>query len=506
MKRKYSAIILSLLAIIITVTTPLSASAEGLTELRESFTQYQSKPLDRAEELRKQHQEVRKTEEGIARQYGIQKSDVLNYEMSLSNLINAYETLYYLRRHGSVLQIALPDEERMAFFASRKPPYSFLLYLDLFEDVYNCKREIEREETELDVTNRDKVKSLEERGVLERNYRLVSSRKENREGDLLRLHWNEMVSAVNLEIAEADIIYNRLNSSYLETSILELKTKLTMLEEVLKKIRKDVDVTESDFIFLDNLAYSRLNAIAKKEQALTVRYDAISSLKEKTDNPTEFLSYYISTEEAQIISELYFLKDLRVYVESIRPAFRVMDEILEENYKNYTCKDILSYTEEYMKALNEAEVRCLSAIHIIRSAEQEIDKRFYTKYEKLSLQDAARLDEEKSSFAERKTRYLEYINDIGRIRQLYTLLNAEVKRMEGRLTKEEKIEGLWYNTIRSVSDKELWHIGEYPVTLERLIKGIIVFIICILLTKTAAGWFRRKSKKEDASQHMKYSS
>lgn len=495
MKRKYSALILSLLALIITINTPLPASAEGLAKLRESFVQYQTKPMDRAGELYKQHREVQKTEDGLARQYGIPRSAVRKYEMSLSNLIRAYESLHDLRRHGRVLHITLPDEARMAYFASKEPPYSFLLYLDLFEDVYNCKREIEREEAELETANRDKVNFLEERGRLERNYRLVSSRKKNREGDMLELHWNEMVSAINLEATETDIAYNRLYASFLETTILELKTKLTMLEEFLKKIRSEVDVTENDLLYLDSLVYSRLSAIEKKEQALRIRYEAISSLEQKAENPTEATGYFISTEEAQIISEIQFLSDLRVYGESIRYAFSVMDEILEGDYKNYTCKDVLAYTAGYIKILNEAENRCLSAIHTIRSAEQEIERRFYIRNIALNFQDTARLDEEKRSFAERKTRYLEYISDIGKIRQLCTLLNAEVNRMEGGRTREKKIEDLWYSNIRSISDKELWHIGEYPITYERLIKGIAAFLICITLTKIASGWFCRKSKK-----------
>jgi len=58
---------------------------------------------------------------------------------------------------------------------------------------------------------------------------------------------------------------------------------------------------------------------------------------------------------------------------------------------------------------------------------------------------------------------------------------------------EEKIHIFWYENFSGLSDFELWHIGDYPITAGILAKAILVFLIGVLITRRIVHTYRKKT-------------
>ena len=103
----------------------LCAPARGATlaSILDDFAKYQTDPLSRAEELRKEIRRIQETEEGFARQYGLKISDVLEYEFALVDLVDAYNSLYFIQNEGEVRNTFLLDDGRITALSRQNPPY-----------------------------------------------------------------------------------------------------------------------------------------------------------------------------------------------------------------------------------------------------------------------------------------------------------------------------------------------------------------------------------------------
>ena len=110
--------------------------AESLSDVKRILTEHQSQPLERIK--------IQGLEEGLARQYRIPVSQVINYEMMLENNIHVYHSIYFLQKQGTAASQFILEEGRLEELAEKAPPYSFLLYLDFLEDVENYRNEAER--------------------------------------------------------------------------------------------------------------------------------------------------------------------------------------------------------------------------------------------------------------------------------------------------------------------------------------------------------------------------
>ena len=106
----------------------LCAPARGATlaSILDDFAKYQTDPLSRAEELRKEIRRIQETEEGFARQYGLKISDVLEYEFALVDLVDAYNSLYFIQNEGEVRNTFLLDDGRITALSRQNPPYPFI--------------------------------------------------------------------------------------------------------------------------------------------------------------------------------------------------------------------------------------------------------------------------------------------------------------------------------------------------------------------------------------------
>ncbi|MEG1642105.1 MAG: mechanosensitive ion channel [Synergistaceae bacterium] len=494
----YKKIIAKLTVIILTtllLTTPTTeAKAQAPTETKETIIKNQNTPLKRIEEIEKEINQIRNTEEGIAKQHDITETTVIQHEIVLADTINYYESLYFLRQHGSVSHITLPDENRIAELAATTPPYNFLMFLDYMESLYVIKAEIKREEEKLEESNKNLSEATLEMGKIEREYRILSSKKENGEGEILALHWEEKEIEAKLELAMTKRTFYKLNKSYLETNIPELKTRLSLLEKTLEKIRNNFEVSKSDFTYLDALVYQKITDINKRKLELSKKYKTLAESKRLNENPTEFEKYFVSTEEAQITYEIRFLLDLKVYLQTVRLALYTMDDILDKRFGSSTKKELFELTNEYKKKQKEAMVFCNTTIQVIRETEQELNKRFYTKMDTLTSEEKQQLQEETITLSERKIRYLHYLSELGSIKEIFTLMELEVQRMQGSMTTDEKVETFWYERVLSIADKELWHISDYPITLVRLLKGLTAFLLCILISKYIGKGFEHKAQ------------
>ena len=111
------------------------ARGTTLASRLDDFAKYQTDPLSRAEELRKDIRRLQDTEEGFARQYGLTISSVLEYEFTLADLVDAYNSLYFIQNEGEVRNTFLLDDSRITALSRQNPPYPFIFYLDISEDV-----------------------------------------------------------------------------------------------------------------------------------------------------------------------------------------------------------------------------------------------------------------------------------------------------------------------------------------------------------------------------------
>ncbi|MFR5880434.1 MAG: hypothetical protein ACLUEQ_06305 [Cloacibacillus evryensis] len=83
------------------------AQAAALADLREELVRYQTEPAARAAQIAKDLRKVRDIEGGLARQYDIPVSEVLNYEYELEGIINTY--YIYAFKHDANSTFILDD-------------------------------------------------------------------------------------------------------------------------------------------------------------------------------------------------------------------------------------------------------------------------------------------------------------------------------------------------------------------------------------------------------------
>lgn len=116
------------------------AQAATLADLREELVRYQTEPAARAAQIAKDLRKVRDIEGGLARQYDIPVSEVLNYEYELEGIINTYYSIYFLQKRTDADSTFILDDNRIKELAAAKPPYPFVFYLDVIEDIDNCRQ------------------------------------------------------------------------------------------------------------------------------------------------------------------------------------------------------------------------------------------------------------------------------------------------------------------------------------------------------------------------------
>jgi len=201
------------------IFSPIS-SAETLADVKRDIVDYQSQPLERIKTLRAEVIKIQGLEEGLARQYGIPVSQVINYEMMLENNIHVYHSIYFLQRQGTTPSQYLLEEGRLEELAEKTPPYSFLLYLDFLEDVENYLNEAEKYKRLIEETKASILRNNRERDEAEKRFRLINDQISRVSGNNLSNSWRMMEIMAKLEECTA---INTLNTATLSLAEKELK-------------------------------------------------------------------------------------------------------------------------------------------------------------------------------------------------------------------------------------------------------------------------------------------
>ena len=486
----FSFLIFSFLLI---MALPGLSYAETLAEVKREFLEYQSQPLERVRVLRYEILKIQGLEEGLARQYGIPISQVINYEMMLEHNIEVYHSIYFLQKQGTAPSQFILEEGRLEELAQKEPPYSFLLYLDIIEDLENYSNESERYRRVIGNAKTSLLRNNDERTEAEKKFRLLNDRLSRPGANSLNDSWSMREISAKLEQCTAvSTLYNT-TISLAERELEDTEGKLGILKPLLERVRQNIRFSNEDFALLNSLVMEKTKYL----------YENISQLEKKLDpgfghidDPSElsqFKRFWLSNEKQLIRDEILMNLEILEKLTSLRSVWRGMQDLLEGNLDIGRQKYILSKTNDYIDDINSNITQCVDAIQNIRETEQSVKRRFGGESPLMTESDWAKKDEFLENLALSKRRYLSYLVDLGMIRSQYMDLQKESARISGIHDTEEKLGFLWGSSIARIKETELWHVDEYPITVGKLSFALMIFLIGIAVTRYIAYSFRKRT-------------
>ena len=476
---------------LILIFSPLS-NAQTLAEVKREILDYQSQPLERIKTLRAEVLKIQGLEDGLARQYSIPVSQVINYEMMLENNIHVYHSIYFLQRQGTAPSQFILEEGRLEELAKKTPPYSFLHYLDFLEDVENYLNEADRYKRLIEKTRSSILRNNGERDEAEKRFRLVNDLLSRDSGNNLSNTWRMMEILAKLEECTA---INTLNTATLSLAEKELKDtggKISIIGPMLENIRKNIKFSSEDFVVLNKIVLDKTKSLYETVSVLEKKIDPASEFSNDPSEITQFTRFWISNEKQLIRDEILMILEVIEKLTSLRSVWRGMQDLLEGNLDLSRQKFILSKTNDYIDDINANITLCVDAIQTIRETEQAVRRRFSGESPLITEGDAANRDKFLDNLAVRKKRYLSYLVDLGMIRSQYMDLRKESLRITGTQGNDDKMNFFWGSNFSRIKETELWHVGEYPVTVGKFSFGLMIFLLGIVITRYFAYAFRKR--------------
>ncbi len=471
----------------------LPANAETLAEYQHELFEYQSKPIDRIKNLHTEILKIRDVEEGLARQYNLPISSILRYEMIIEKNIHLYHSVYFLQKQGTSPSQFVFDEGRIGEFIRTIPPYSFLFYIDFLEDVQNCANELSRLDNIIADAKTTLNQNVLDKADAERQFRLCNEKISAGTPNGLQLSWQMREIKAKLEqIAVTQTLYS-FTITITEAEANEAREKLNRLVPMLDKIRANVKFNSDDFTFLDTMIFQKNKKLSENIAMLDAKFRSRSEIRNDETGLTPFTKFRLSTEQMLVRDEILILLELVEKWSSLRLTWRGIQDILEGNLDISQQKNILSKTNLMIDDINSNIKYCVNSIQEIRETDRSIARRFSNEGALITSEDVRERDEFLIDLAARKSRYLSYIVDMGEIRDHYIDLQTETMRILKEHDTEEKIQLFWYNNFSGISDTELWHIDDYPITIGRFARAIFIFLIGILITRYLVYIFKKRT-------------
>lgn len=470
-------------AAVMLIPQPARAETSTLSELCGLFAAYQDSPAERAEEIKKELAKVQDVENGFARQYGVNVSEVLAYEFELENLINVYNSLYFIQNAGEVKNTFLIDDSRISYISSISPPYQFIFFLDVNEDVNNFHKELALLRKDISFS-RDRMQDLrEKRTALEKDYRLCLEKSSASSSDRLKYNFQLNVQKARLETCMAQYTFYEHSLGLALEQAVKIEEKLDALTPIVKKIRENISDDDSDFDILDSAAFSNITSLRNTINMLNARFKEIDALRLSADMQTPFSKYWLSTERRLVQDEGIFALDMCKLWSAVRLAWRSNYELLtgrltlqQEKETVARMKELIAYAESHLSAANEN-------LQMIRTAEQETARRLGSEQKQSYPGEAEARDAFTKRLSEQKRRYLNYIVAIGAISDQFETLASETERALGASGSEEKIRHFWTKNLTAVMDTEVWSAGDYPITVKKIFMALLIFISCMVATR-----------------------
>ena len=244
--------------------------AESLSDVKRILTEHQSQPLERIKTLKNEVIKIQGLEEGLARQYRIPVSQVINYEMMLENNIHVYHSIYFLQKQGTAASQFILEEGRLEELAEKAPPYSFLLYLDFLEDVENYRNEAERYQRLIEKAKSTLLRNNTDMTETEKRFRVVNERIARGNGESLTNSWRMREIKAKLEECTAINTLYMTTLSLAEKELNDTKGKVDMIEPMLADIRQNIKFSSEDFALLNSIVLNESSialAFSPKSQA-----------------------------------------------------------------------------------------------------------------------------------------------------------------------------------------------------------------------------------------------
>lgn len=491
-----------LLLIFVFLLLPFTAEAVNLAEYERKLSIYQSNTVPRAQELRQKIENFESIEDGLARQNGIPVSRVIKYELLLEEIIDYYHSIPFLQKRMLQPNTFLIDSERIEEFLLKKPPYSLLLYLRVLEDLEKCNA-AQNENKKTLLAAKNSLKDIEIQKIhYEREYRIRNAKIERGEGDILLLNWQLLETKARLEQAFVARTFYVLKQEMAQSHLKESETKLKTLEPLVAKIRENVQPTEDDYDYLDAKVFEQRQKYNDLIIKLTKRFEQIDTIKEKNYRRTSFEKYSTATEQTLIAIETGFLFDMAEYCSAMRLIWRIHTDLLGGLLGPQDLKEMKKRIQEIEVQSAKQMLDASGFIQKIREAKQETTRRFDVRVAEPENVPLHVREEFIKNLEAMKNRYLSYIVDLDVTRVQITHLDREIRRIMDEQIPEEKLQRIWYQKTSEILDFELWHFGDYPVTLNMVLRSLLALIVGLFLTYSLSFIFKkRECKRGKMSAH-----
>ena len=481
--------------------TACPALAIGLTEFKQQVAAWQNDPTARAKQLSDIVERMQAMEEGLARQSNITVTRVLNLEQMYNSMQNMYYSVYYIQKHNSATSNFQIDDDQLRAIASQKPPYSYLFYLDALQAENAGLNQINNQQA---MYNRA-VKQLQglalKQNDLERKYRIAMSKMTDPNVDEMAQRWSVEEISAELELCLTQKTFYSISKSLAESDLATAHTRYDAIFSMVSKIRGDITFNGDDFIYLDALINGNTAKLLETIKNLDGRYKKVTDLLKNSRN-NDFVQYRLHTEQELLEDELLMLEDMMEWWYSLRAKWRAMRDVLTGKLLPEDQQMVLDSLSAGIDSLNGDISNCNQELHKIDEAQRMTVKRFGGS-EEMSPDDSARLGEFLDSIDSMKYRTLGYIVDCGTIRAYYVELEREMKDILKKDPSEKMgpVGSRWKQRFDEITEFEIWHFDDFPVTIGKLVYSLFTFVIVMALALSISYFIKLRTRKKRVSRH-----
>ncbi|MDO5115046.1 MAG: mechanosensitive ion channel [Synergistaceae bacterium] len=476
--------LLFIFAFILTLAADMACAA-ALSEIREELAGYQTDPLARAAQLTRDLSRVRGVENGLARQYDIPASEVLAYEYELEKIINCCYSIYFLQKRTDSDSNFILDDNRMRELAEAKAPYSFIFYLDVIEDIANCRRSLAAL-NDMIASSRENLQRISaHKNDVESEYRLCREKSSLSTENRLRYNFELMLIRARLELCYAEYTFYEISLKSAAQQSSELQEKLEALEPVLQNVRANIDFTGDGYNMLDSEVYSRVRQLQSTITMLNYKFDELDEQRRRAERQTDFARYWIPTEQKLVEDETLLVLDLVELWGATRLTWRVMDDLFSGRLSLKERRNLLSDTRGVVGQCRHNLKYANDALQYLRYVNQEAARRFGNGSSLRTEEERRMLADFLTNIEARKNRYLSYLIMLGEMSSQFEILLAETERVIGEANTDDKIESLWRDNVGGIMNMEIWSIDDYPITVKKLALALAIFLFGMLVTHYA---------------------
>jgi small-conductance mechanosensitive channel len=476
-----------------------AANAQTLEEYERQLNSYQTAPMERVKQLHMDLAKISGMEIGIAQQNEIPITMVFEYEQAIEHAINEYHSVYFFQKRPTGRNSFLLDDESIRNIEEKKPPYSFLFYLGLIQDVETCQYTMRQKQASVETYKRNLVENARRKNYLEKQYRLYLEKINTDGDDSLKTNWKFEEAKVKLEECFAIQIFNETALKARQAAVNEIGEKLKILVPALDRIRSHLTYDEDDFRYLDALVIRKTQELTGTIKMLDDKYATFDKMRNSATNKTRFEKYWIVGEQQLVEEEVLLLLDVIEDWSSMKMVWNGMADLLKNNLGIEDQQKLLDRVNNLITRSDKDEAYCMTELAKLQEANDIVDRMFDSKEHNADVtsEDMLMRNEFIENLKARQDRYQRYIIDIGKMRRTYLDLRDETKRIMNNDDIQDKIHTMWYQKLSALVNFELWHIGDYPITLGRFLYAILIFIIGYIITRYISHFIRKKMRRND---------